>query len=272
MAEKKRERQEYPGKCAFCGAVFPKGTMTNHLKACPKRDAKPGSTPIYHLAAEGQYMPEYWLHVEMPATATLGDLDGFLRHIWVECCDHLSAFRIGRTSYEAGGDPFGGPLDEFGEPDEDDEDDEEDDFEERAMESFKTLAKMLGMKVPKNFPAFGDSVRSGSMKTQIGKVLEKGTKFLYEYDFGSTTHITLRVIDVREGKAAKQRVALLARNEPPAILCDACKKEPAVAVCTSCSEGWLCKKCAKKHECGAEGLLPVVNSPRVGVCGYTGTS
>jgi hypothetical protein len=35
-------------------------------------------------------------------------------------------------------------------------------------------------------------------------------------------------------------------------------------------EGWLCDECAVGHECGEEMLLPVVNSPRVGVCGYVG--
>ena len=30
------------------------------------------------------------------------------------------------------------------------------------------------------------------------------------------------------------------------------------------------EKIEPEHECGAEVLLPVVNSPRVGVCGYSG--
>ena len=35
-------------------------------------------------------------------------------------------------------------------------------------------------------------------------------------------------------------------------------------------EGWLCQSCADEHECGEDMLLPVVNSPRTGVCGYAG--
>lgn len=42
----------------------------------------------------------YWLYLEMPARATLTDLDGFLRDIWLECCGHLSAFDIGTVRYE----------------------------------------------------------------------------------------------------------------------------------------------------------------------------
>jgi len=44
-------------------------------------------------------------------------------------------------------------------------------------------------------------------------------------------------------------------------------------ICSQCiweETGLLCSECAKKHECGEEMLLPVVNSPRMGMCGYTG--
>ncbi|MDI6903856.1 MAG: hypothetical protein QMC77_09015, partial [Methanocellales archaeon] len=56
------------------------------------------------------------------------------------------------------------------------------------------------------------------------------------------------------------------------IICESCGKT-ATRVCTQCvwsGEGWLCDECAGKHECGEDMLLPVVNSPRVGMCGYTG--
>ena len=43
---------------------------------------------------EGLYEPDYWLHLEAPASMTLEDLDNFLRGIWLECCGHLSMFDI----------------------------------------------------------------------------------------------------------------------------------------------------------------------------------
>ena len=50
--------------------------------------------------------------------------------------------------------------------------------------------------------------------------------------------------------------------------------EPAVQLCAECDadEGvaFLCNACAAQHECGEEMLRPVVNSPRMGVCGYSG--
>ena len=41
----------------------------------------------------------YWLHIEIPAKATLEDLDSFLRAIWLECCGHLSSFEIAGESF-----------------------------------------------------------------------------------------------------------------------------------------------------------------------------
>ena len=35
---------------------------------------------------------------------------------------------------------------------------------------------------------------------------------------------------------------------------------------------FLCEVHTEKHDCGEEALLPVVNSPRMGMCGYTGPS
>jgi hypothetical protein len=36
--------------------------------------------------------------------------------------------------------------------------------------------------------------------------------------------------------------------------------------------GWFCERCAEENDLNTEEMtLPVVNSPRTGVCGYTGT-
>jgi len=98
-------------------------------------------------------------------------------------------------------------------------------------------------------------------------------KFRYEYDFGSTTELALKVIE-DQNMSFKKKVQLLARNEAPDIQCDHCEK-PAVQICSECvcnEEGFLCKKCTADHKCGEEMLLPVVNSPRTGVCAYEGGS
>jgi hypothetical protein len=111
-----------------------------------------------------------------------------------------------------------------------------------------------------------------STNVKLGKVLHVGDEFLHEYDFGSTTYLKLKVVAEYEGPPRGRDIEVMAQNAPPPIPCSACG-QPATQVCSMCSweaEGWLCDACGKEHECGEDMFLPVVNSPRVGVCGYTG--
>lgn len=224
-----RKKTASNGKCNICGGIFDKSAMTKHLAACrQKNDApdgasagRPSRATAFHLLVEGRYLPEYWMHLEVPVRASLEVLDGFLRDAWLECCGHLSAFTIESISYSAE------PTGELGDED---------------------------MDIP------------------LSEVLRPGLKFYHEYDFGSTTYLVLKVVSEEESKLKGKGVRVLARNEPPTIPCVKCG-QPAVQVCGQClyeGSGWLCKACARQHECGEEMLLPVVNSPRVGVCGYTG--
>ncbi len=213
--------------------------MIKHLASCIK--GKPGDEDssakkklkkgkIFHLVVEGRGQPEYWIHIAAPAQAKLTHLDGFLRNIWLECCGHLSAFNIGDVSYS----------------------------------SDASDADPFGL----DFGDEGDE----SMDVTLEKVLFPQTTFTYEYDFGTTTELTLKVVSLYEGTVKGKEIQLLARNDPPAIMCDLCGKV-AVQICTECvydGEGWLCDACASKHEYGEEMCLPVVNSPRVGMCGYGG--
>lgn len=115
---------------------------------------------------------------------------------------------------------------------------------------------------------FGPQERS--MNVPVGRVLRAGTKFIHEYDYGSTTEVSLRILG--ELESFGKRIQLLARNDAPQIVCEKCHA-PATQICGQCSwngGGWVCDECAEGHKCGSELLLPVVNSPRVGVCGYSG--
>lgn len=217
------------GKCEKCGRIAAKNAMTRHVEQCfhGKESAESGGgkkgEKIFHILIEARGGPMYWLHVDAPASASLEDLDFFLRDIWLECCGHLSAFDIEGGQYIS--DPSFYPGD-------------------------------IGM----------DDV--------IGDMLEPGMKFSHDYDFGTTTELKLKVISARKGAADGNDIRLLARNEPPEISCDVCG-EPAVQICCECEyegKGRLCAACAKKHKCGEDMLLPVVNSPRAGVCGYSGPS
>jgi hypothetical protein len=109
------------------------------------------------------------------------------------------------------------------------------------------------------------------MSTKIGAVLTPDTKALHEYDFGTTTELAIRVVGAREAPV-EESVRLLARNMLPDCRCHVCQQE-ATQVCTECmrdADPLLCENCAANHEHDEEMFLPVVNSPRIGMCGYTG--
>ena len=103
----------------------------------------------------------------------------------------------------------------------------------------------------------------------VGQAAPPGTQFVYEYDMGNTTTLDLRVI----GRTlAQPGINLLARNDPPEILCPC--GTPAVSICTPCreksrgSQGLFCSECVTQHEWGQQGLRPAINSPRAGICAY----
>jgi hypothetical protein len=117
----------------------------------------------------------------------------------------------------------------------------------------------------------------GEDKSQpLKNVLRVGQKLQYEYDFGSTTALDIKVLSEYR-MAVKDGIQLLSRNEPLKVLCQVCGTKPAASICSA--HGWgeahlFCKSCAKKHtqECGdfEDYQLKVVNSPRAGVCAYDG--
>ncbi len=219
-------KPQYPGQCTLCQDLVSKGQMTRHLKKCVATQAQDGgkTVKLFHLIIEGDHMPMYWLHVEIPGAMTLADLDSFLRHIWLECCGHLSCFTIDDARYSS-----------------------------HLMED----------------PMF--DLEEETMGHKLDKVLSDKSKFQHEYDYGSTTNLKLRVAGIRTATVKKPGITLLARNEPPAWVCVKCGK-PATQIEAS---GWgldldslYCDDCPGDDD--EEGFLPLVNSPRTGVCGYCG--
>lgn len=219
------------GKCYFCKETFSKKGMTKHLQSCSKRNnileadssqKKTEKMKLFHIVAEGKdYLSDYWLHIEVSAAATLEELDKLLREIWLECCGHMSLFRIDNEEY-------------FSEPDKD--------WEQEGMD------------------------------IRLDGVLSLNKKFYHEYDFGSTTYLKLKVVSESYDKLKRSNIEIIARNDQPPIKCSCCDKL-ATKICTNClwsGEEWLCDDCAKNHKCSEEMFLPVINSPRTGMCGYTG--
>lgn len=118
------------------------------------------------------------------------------------------------------------------------------------------------------------------MSDKFDTILMPKLKFEYSYDYGSTTSFSLQVC--RSYRISqKENVLLLSRNEPLNIICRSCNKKPATSICTvhmyETDECFFCDKCASKHEEECDDFLdyakmPVVNSPRMGICGYIGGS
>jgi hypothetical protein len=221
------QRKQSQGKCVFCGREMTKSGLSRHLKTCPQRQeaikvAESGKVAgqkqrLYHLQVQDAFSPDFWLHLEMNGTASLKDLDRYLRAIWLECCGHLSQFSVGGWS---------------------------------------------GEEIP--------------MSRKIERVFEPGVELTHIYDFGTSSETLVKAVDVREGKPLTSHpIYLMARNNMPEAVCAECG-EPANRLCMEClieNGEWitLCEKHAAEHphEDYGEPML-LVNSPRLGMCGYDG--
>ncbi len=225
------------GRCVFCEKSFSKASLVKHLNT--HLNQKTASGKSFHIKVETNPRwgrSSYFLMLWVDGNATLQKIDTLLRQLWLECCGHLSAFRLPRNKRKS-------PADFF--------------------------TDMLAGK-----PTFdkGDIAMNRKAKDMMHKelILE------YDYDFGSTTSLQLTVIE-EFNVQAEEPVMLLSRNEPLGILCESCGKTLAVQVCTVCvnTEIMFCAACAKKHaktciDFADYAAMPVVNSPRMGVCDYTG--
>lgn len=111
-----------------------------------------------------------------------------------------------------------------------------------------------------------------SMKNSIGQILSPGMKCEYIYDMGSSTNLELEVI-AEITTCPQKKVTMLMLNDPIDRPCESCKKT-ADTICSSC-DATICTSCTKRHPCVFDEnddyiLMPLVNSPRAGVCGYVG--
>lgn len=112
-----------------------------------------------------------------------------------------------------------------------------------------------------------------SMSRKLYDVFCEITDLEYEYDFGSTTELKLKIISKVELNK-KFDIRILAMNLRPEIKCSVCQEKPAIGQCDICFEEILCEECIKSHPCFEDEqeqlISDIVNSPRSNVCGYTG--
>lgn len=228
-------RQTSKGTCAFCRAELSKAGISKHLATCEQRAAAEAKAAGKRQG--GQKTRKLHLLVEGR------DLPMYWMHLEVTASTSLAT------------------LDRF--------------LRDTWLECCGHLSAFEIGGVRYSVDAGMDDgwgMEEKSMRARLDKVLHPGESCSYEYDYGTTTELKLKVIGERETETKGQAIQLLARNTPPPIACSVCGK-PATEVCSQCiyeGTGWLCDTCAESHECGEEMLLPVVNSPRVGMCAYAG--
>jgi hypothetical protein len=120
---------------------------------------------------------------------------------------------------------------------------------------------------------FADEV---GMRRKIGEVFATGAQVTHIYDFGTSSETLVKAVGVREGKPTiPKAIALMARNNMPENQCIECDQS-ATHLCIEClieEETWgtLCDKHVESHPHDNYGEpIPLVNSPRLGMCGYDG--
>lgn len=223
-------RQISNGKCSLCNAIFSKAAMTKHLRSCKQRK------DVSETSSEKQNLQKTKnLHLVVEGR----NLPGYWMHLSVPNNTTLKN------------------LDDF--------------LRDIWLECCGHLSAFTIEGIRYSISPMRE-YNEKNMKIALGDILGLGMKFYHEYDFGTTTELTLRVVSELEGEAKSKSIRLLARNDPPSIVCESCGKI-ATQLCAECiwsGKGWLCDECAQEHECGEDMLLPVVNSPRVGMCGYVG--
>ncbi len=230
-------RQTSKGTCTFCQGEFSKSAMSRHLKTCQQR-AITGAKALGRQKV--QRTSTFHLVVEGR------DLPLYWMHLEVTASTTLATLdRFLRDTW----------LECCG-----------------HLSAFEIAGVRYAVDSGMNDDWGMEDVNEKSMRVRLEKILSPGQTGSYEYDYGTTTELRLRVISADEAETKGKAIQVLARNTPPIILCEKCSK-PATSVCSQCifeEKGWLCDDCAEEHECGEEMLLPVVNSPRVGMCAYTG--
>ncbi len=231
-------RKQSTGACAYCGKEMTRGGLARHLRSCAQRQ----QTIATADARRGQDQTLYHLQVQ----------DAWAGNHWL----HL----------EMRGNATLDDLDSY----------------LRAI-WLECCGHLSAFEIgPVRYTQlFDDGMGYGeekSMNVRVHRLFRPGMEIPYEYDFGTTSELLIKVVDQREGKpTTKNPIVLMARNAfepPPCAECD----QPATQLCAECiweeeAEAFFCATHAEEHAEDMEHedmLMSVVNSPRTGMCGYDG--
>lgn len=226
------------GHCFKCGTEVGRTGMETHLIKERKKfgsDEKCTILEITGRTAKGQ-----WMFIEALADSMLSDLDTFMRVAWMECCGHESRFVEGTDD----------PL---------------------------NMSEMKKSSVISEFP-------DNFVMT-----------YIYDLD-AAPSAAEIRVVCSSSREKCKGVIRVLARNDPIRPLCELCGADADFVLRKAAEDedgfiAWsgaedddgfvvwgdadeetvaaLCRKCSGKHG-NEDNYAPFANSPRMGLCGYTG--
>lgn len=143
-----------------------------------------------------------------------------------------------------------------------------------TMKKIDSFLKDIWLDCCGHMSNFGHSNFKIAMSHKVEDVFSSKVKIYHHYDYGDTTEVYLRGVKNYQLKFSES-IILLSRNEPLKLICAVCGNHPAQDICISCNWDFYCASCSELHEKECEDFsdyakMPVVNSPRMGVCGYTG--
>ena len=112
------------------------------------------------------------------------------------------------------------------------------------------------------------SPRRRYMGFAADQVLSRGQRFTYDYDFGTTTELSLRVIS-EFAPRLRNGIQLLAITDLAGLACHACRNAAADVICTesdaqafpNLDPGYLCDDCSTRDGCDDMMYLPVSQLP-----------
>lgn len=95
------------GKCYFCGKDVTNRTAKRHVKTCSVFQEKneegiklsKSLKERFIIKISDKETKKFVLYIVIDSYLKLRELDSFIREIWVECCNHLSLFRINGEKY-----------------------------------------------------------------------------------------------------------------------------------------------------------------------------
>ncbi|MEJ6951888.1 hypothetical protein [Natronospora cellulosivora (SeqCode)] len=110
----------------------------------------------------------------------------------------------------------------------------------------------------------------GDSNVKLVDLVNGSTRFEYKYDFSFTTSLNLDILHIRKGAYREHLIEIMSRNLAPEMSCEICDKQASWVSWDNHYPYYYCDDCIEIYE-SDYGSLPIINSPRVGFCGYTGS-